>query len=44
MVNVSPSLTDLPVKSQSNEKITFVHLLGPFKLVTVGETVARLRV
>ena len=23
MVNVSPSLTDLPVKSQSNEKVTF---------------------
>ena len=26
MVNVSPSLTDLPVKSQSNEKITFCPL------------------
>ena len=26
MVNVSPSLTDFPVKSQSNEKVTFCPL------------------
>ena len=42
MVNVSPSLTDLPVKSQSNEKVTFCPLAWAFKLVTVGETVAAL--
>ena len=42
MVNVSPSLTDLPVKSQSNEKVTFCPFVWAFKLVTVGETVAAL--
>ncbi len=37
IVNVStPSLTDLPAKSQSNEKITFVHSAWAFKLVTAG--------
>ena len=42
MVKVSHSLTEIPVKSQSNEKLTFCPLAWAFKLETVGETVVAL--
>ena len=42
IVKLSPSLTDLPVKSQSNEMTTFCPVAWAFKLDMVGETVAAL--